>query len=388
MTDKTNPGILDYLVLLVKWKRLFLVLMAGVFVFSYLAIYFFVDVEYEATATIMPTEEKQLGGVSALMKNLGNIPLALGGGTKNADMDLYTTILGSRPLLEKVITNFDLLKDYHVNSMEKAVMVLRKKIKGHVTDENAYEIVVRANSAQKSADIASYVLDILNKTVIEFEVAKSRNNRIFLEQRYKEMNENLRIAEDSLQYYQEKTGMFEAQEQTKMIITAYSSIEAELITKQIELSILENTLSKESPELERVRMEVKEYGLKLENMKSEGDKNGVILALNSLPQAGKNYVRHYRDVRIYSSILEFLVPLYEQARFDEQKDVPVIQVIENPVAPEKKVFPPRVVFSLLITLGSVIVGFFYVLIQENDNWKKSEKLIYIRTNLGKWKREK
>jgi capsule polysaccharide export protein KpsE/RkpR len=336
----------------------------------------------------LPSEDKQLTGVSAIMKNLSNLPIGLGTNTKTADMDLYTTVLSSRPFLEQIITKFDLMKDYKLVSMEKAVKTLRKQIKGKVNDESAYEITVRAGSAQKAADITNYVLEVLNKTIVELNVAKSRNNRIFLEDRYNEMTANLRLAEDSLQYYQEKTGMFEAKEQVKLIITTYSTIEAELISKQIELSILENTLSKESPQLETLRMQVKEYAQKLDEMKKGGQSNGIILGLESLPLAAKQYIRHFRDVEIYSKILEFLIPMYEQARFDEQKNVPVVQVVEYPVPAEKKAYPPRMIFSLIITFGGLLITFFYVLMNENDNWKKDEKIIFIRENIKKWKRSR
>ncbi len=385
MADTHDSSFLDYMVLLVKWKRLFIIVAIALFTVSYLGIYFFIDEEYESTATILPTEDKQLAGVSAIMKNLSNLPIGLGANTKSADMDLYTTVINSRPVLEQIITKFDLLKDYRLESMEKAVKTLRKQIKGKVNDENAYEITVRASSARKAADIANYVLELLNKTIVELNVAKSRNNRIFLEQRYNEMTSNLRLAEDSLQYYQETTGMFEAKEQTKLIITTYSTIEAELISKQIELSIVENTLSKESPQLENLRVQVKEYAKKLDEMKKGGESNSIILGLDSLPLAAKQYIRHYRDVEIYSQILEFLVPMYEQARFDEQKNVPVLQVVEYPVPAEKKAYPPRTIFTLIITFGGLIITYFYVLVNENDNWKKDEKIKYIRENIRHWK---
>jgi len=202
MGDFRDSSFLDYLVLLVKWKRLLLIVAASLFTISYLFIYFFVAEEYESTATILPAEDKQVSGVSAIMKNLSNLPVGLSASTKNADMDLYTTIINSRPTIEQIISKFDLLKEYKTESMEKAVKTLRKQIKGKVNDENAYEITVRASSAKKASDIASYLLELLNKTIVELNVAKSKNNRIFLEQRYNEMSANLHIAEDSLQYYQ------------------------------------------------------------------------------------------------------------------------------------------------------------------------------------------
>ena len=385
MGDFRDSSFLDYLVLLVKWKRLLLIVAASLFTISYLFIYFFVAEEYESTATILPAEDKQVSGVSAIMKNLSNLPVGLSASTKNADMDLYTTIINSRPTIEQIISKFDLLKEYKTESMEKAVKTLRKQIKGKVNDENAYEITVRASSAKKASDIASYLLELLNKTIVELNVAKSKNNRIFLEQRYNEMSANLHIAEDSLQYYQERTGMYEAKDQTRLIITTFSTIEAELISRQVELSIAENTLSKESPQLEELRMQVKEYSKKLDEMKRGSENKSIILGLDSLPLAAKQYVRHYRDVEVYTRILEFLVPMYEQARFEEQKDIPVLQVVEYPVQPEKKSYPPRTIFSLMITFGGLLITFFWILIEENDSWKKSEKAMFILTNITKWR---
>ncbi|HTY10702.1 MAG TPA: Wzz/FepE/Etk N-terminal domain-containing protein [Bacteroidota bacterium] len=387
MAETHESEFVDYLVLVVKWKKVLVSLAVGLMLFSYLMVYLFVDPQYDSSAIILPTESQQ-NGISNLMKNIGTLPMGLGGigtSTRAVDMDLYSTILGSRAMLEKIVMKFDLLNDYHLTSMEKAVEVLRTKIKKRVTDENAYEIIVRASSPRKSADMANYILEELNRDVVELNVAKSRDNRIFLEQRYSEMTKNLRLAEDSLQFYQENTGMLEAIEQSKLIISAYSSLEADLISKQMELAILEKTQSKESPQLESVRLQVNEYEKKLNAMKTGSEGNGVILALDSLPSAAKQYFRHFRDVEIYSKILEFLVPMYEQSRFDEQKNTPVLQVIDFPVVPEKKSYPPRFLFSLIITVVGLLIAFFYILLNENSEWKNSEKMKFIRSNIFKWK---
>jgi len=386
MSDPQNKEFLDYIVMIVKWKKLFLQIALGLLIVSYLGIYFLIDEEYEATATIVPSEDKSLGGLSSIMKNLGNIPIAgLKGSSTNAEMDLYVTIIDSRSMLENIIMKFNLQKEFNQPSMEKAVKQLKKNINTKVTDENAFEIRVRAGTSQQAVDINNYILENLNETIVQLNILKSKNNRIFLEQRYKEVNNNLRIAEDSMQMYQQSSGMLEVKEQTKLIVDAYTKIESEVLTKQIELSILENTYSKDSPLVDNLRVEVKEYEKKLAEMKRSGGKESVILALNSLPLKAKNYIRHYRDVEIYSAILEFLVPLYEQAKFEEQKNVPVLQVIDTPRLPEKKAYPPRTLFAALITFGGLIITYFYVLLRENERWKNNDKLMYISENILRWK---
>jgi len=382
--ETKNTDFFDFLVLMVKWKKFLLLITASVFVVSYLFIYFFIQEEFEAKSVIIPSDNQQISGLSSLMKNLGNLPLGLKGNSASAEIDMFTTILNSRSTLEDIIRKFDLQKDYDPESMEKTVKAFKKSIKTEVTDENAYEITVNAYSPEKAVDISNYILELINKREIALNVAKSKNNRMFLEERYNEMKENLRLAEDSMSVYQQETGMFEAKEQTKLIINAYSIIESELTAKQIELSIVEKTFSENSSQVQNLRTTVVEFQKKLNEMKTGENGENVILALNTLPLKAKAYLRHYRNVEIYSKILEFLVPMYEQARFEEQKNVPVLQIVDAPVKPEKKSYPPRVLFSLLIAFGSFIISFFYVLFQENEQLKKSEKLDYIFGNIARW----
>jgi len=383
--ETKNADFFDILILLVKWKKFLLLVSAFVFILSYLSIYLFIPEEFEAKSVIIPSDNQQLSGLSSLMKNLGNLPIGLKGSSSSAEMDMYTTILNSRSTLEDIIKKFDLMKDYNPESMEKTVKAFRKSIVTEVTDENSYAITVRAYTPKKAVDISNYILELINKREIELNIAKSKNNRMFLEERYNEMKDNLRLAEDSLSLYQQETGMFEAKEQTKVIINAYSTIESELTAKQIELSIVEKTFAENSSQVQNLRTEVNEFEHKLKEMKQGDNGESIILALNTLPLKAKNYLRHYRDVEIYSKILEFLVPMYEQARFEEQKNVPVLQIVDAPVTPEKKAYPPRVLFSFLIAFGGFIISFFYVLFQENEKLRKSEKLKYIFENATRWK---
>ncbi|MGE5401921.1 MAG: hypothetical protein ACM3S2_16095, partial [Ignavibacteriales bacterium] len=296
----------------------------------------------------------------------------------------FNTIIQSRSTLEKVIHKFDLEKDYKLKSMEKTVKQLRENVKTETTDDNAYKITVRANSAKKAADMVNYILELLNETVININVKKSSDNRQFLEQRYNEIKNDLSLAEDSLQIYQERSGLLEAKEQTRDILETYSKLEADVMTKRLELKIMEKVNDEKSPKLDLMKTQLNEYEKQLNQMKNKGEGNGVFLALNSLPQKGKKYLRYYRDVQVYSTILEFLVPMYEQAKFDERKSIPVLQVIDYGVPAEKKSFPPRTVLVLVITLGALMLIYIYLLIRENRQIKSSEKLNYIKKNIFSW----
>jgi uncharacterized protein involved in exopolysaccharide biosynthesis len=61
------------------------------------------------------------------------------------------------------------------------------------------------------------------------------------------------------------------------------------------------------------------------------------------------YADLYRRVKVQETVFELLTQQYEMARIEEAKDLPVISVIDAPGIPEKKSFPPRVIFTLVFT---------------------------------------
>lgn len=356
MAEYKGLDFLDLLVVLTKWKKFLLILIVSTFLISYLAIYFLIDEEFDSKALIIPSDDaSSSGSISGIMKNLKDLPLGLGGTSKSQSTDLYLTIIYSRSNLENLINKFDLMNDYGLESIEKTVKLFSKKIEAQVTDEEAFEITVRAKSNEKAANIVNYLLEILNQKVIELNVAKSRNNRIFLEKRYAELKENLRIVEDSLQRFQQSTGLYEAKEQLKLIASAYTELETKISMKKIELEILENVYEKESPQADMLRREINLMESEFNGLKRNKNDESFLLALNSLPENMKIFLRLYRDIEIYTAILEFIVPIYEQSKLEEQKNIPVLQVIDFGVVPEKKAYPPRLLIALIIT---VIIFFF------------------------------
>jgi hypothetical protein len=58
-----------------------------------------------------------------------------------------------------------------------------------------------------------------------------------------------------------------------------------------------------------------------------------------------------------------LTQQYEIARIQEAKEIPVVRVIDAPAIAEKKSFPPRALFTLLLALLSVSVAAAWIVIR-------------------------
>ncbi len=387
MPDK-NRNILHFFALLVKYKRPLIITFIITAFISYLTIYFLIEEKFDASATIIPIQENTISPIAGFLKDL---PIDItGSGFSNTDMSMYSTIIYSRTLLENVIQKFNLIRVYRLDTSqvdykEKALKTLKDNLSAKETDNNAYEITVRANDPKLAAEMTNYVIGELNDRIIDLKISKSRQNKQFLEARLDEIKGKLKQSEDSLMIFQKKSGLLAADEQIKGIMDAYSTLETGLIEKQIEKSISQKIMSKDDPRLQNIEIAEKQYQEILKNVKTSGRDDSPFLALSSLPQKAVDYYRLLRTVEINNKLLEFTMPLYEQAKFEEQKDIPVLQVVDYAVPPAKKSFPPRLIITLSITIGVMFLVLIFILIRENDNLNRSEEYEYIRKNLFTFK---
>lgn len=390
MVEDKKIDLLDYLVILIKWKKFLILLLLPTMIVTYLAIYFLIEEQFDAEALIIPAEDTSMGGIASLIGNLDvDLPFDLGA-TSSPEMGLYSTIIYSRTNLQKVIDKFNLYQVYKLTPetkdyKKKAVEILEDNISAIETEFGAFSLEVRANSPELAANIANFIIDELNSTLIRIRTEKSRNNRIFLQDRIVEIRENLRASEDSLIIYQSVSGILQPEEQFKGIVEAYTSIESELIAKKIQKSILENIKGEQSIDVSNMQFEIEEIERKLGELKKHGEPSGILPSLETLPSKAINYFRILREVEINSAILEFVLPLYEQSKIEEKKDIPTLQVIDSAIPPEKKSFPPRMILTLLVSLSVFFILFLFILMSENKNLQESEKMKFVKENLFKWR---
>ncbi len=79
MAEYKGFDILDYLVLIVKWKKFLLATFVIAMVLTYLSVFFLIDERYDSTALIIPAENSDLSGISSLMKSFSNLPISIPG---------------------------------------------------------------------------------------------------------------------------------------------------------------------------------------------------------------------------------------------------------------------------------------------------------------------
>jgi len=323
---------------------------------------------YKSTASVFPAEKADLfgglDGIASIAKAFSP-SRALGALGGSSEADRYVAILKSGTVLNAVIRKFDLVRVYDIGSypVEKTTKELLSNVEFSIEPEGNLVIAVYDRDPQRAADMANFFVEMLNRTNSELSVQNARGNRAFIEQRYRKNQIDLKEAEDSLKTFQKRHGVIALPEQTEASIKAAAEILGQLALKEVEVGILTRNLSADNASVQGVQIEVEELRKKLGEMKtgsgSARNDPGVFVPFARIPDLAAEYVRRVRDVEIQYKILQFITPLYEQAKVEENRQTPSVLVLDTAGPAERKSKPKVALYTLialvLSTLFSVVV---------------------------------
>lgn len=349
----------DLLVVVIRHLRV-IVGIVSVSVVLGLVLAFTVTRYYKSVTRILPPKESPtlagLAGLSNLVKNLPGGLSKFGG---DSDPHDYIALLKSRTISEEIVNRFQLKSVYEISdsSMEKTMKALWSNVEVDWTEENTLEIRVWDEDGQRAADMANAFVALLNQRSYELQTQEGRNNRVFIEQRVVQNREDLFTAEQELKRYQEQEGLIILPEASSGGIGAIAELYAMKVQKEIELGVLAHSVDPTSPLYQRALLEYRSIEEKIAR----------------IPDVGMNSLRRFREVAIQQKIMEIIVPLYEQAKINEHKDVPVAYVLD-PAKPGERPDRPRRLFVLGITtfLG-LVIAFGTVTVLEYRAWVLSAR---------------
>ncbi len=119
-----------------------------------------------------------------------------------------------------VINKFHLMKYYGIddNNMDKAIKAFRDDISADPNEYGMIDFSIINKNPKISAEIANYLVDLVDSLNIKFNIERARNNRVFIEKRYVQNVRDLKNAEDSLFKFQRKYGIVAVPEQLEVTV--------------------------------------------------------------------------------------------------------------------------------------------------------------------------
>ena len=340
---------------------------------------------YASKAVVLSSGAGQFNFLSSISP----IPVAdFGLSTINEDINNFIAILQSRTVKEYMVNKFKLVESYNQRDIEFAMEAFEEKMELEVTEEGTLEISIIDKDPLVAKQMVSEVLIMLDQINQNIGMEAGRYNREFLEKRLNQNKHDLEKAELALKTFQEKTGIIDlvAQLSSTMqmsaqaynsIFEAYTALYAEKIGTETELAVAKTTLSINNPTIMQLEKLLDMQTFQLENLMIKLDEKLQYLlsnitpaqidtipniefsvSFNSLPSLGLENGRLIREVELQSTIQEILIPQFEQAKLEETKNIPTLQVIDKPKVAINKSKPKRA----LIVIGSTLMSFLVSLI--------------------------
>jgi uncharacterized protein involved in exopolysaccharide biosynthesis len=370
------------------WVRRWMVigiLVAGILVSLLYA--FHLPAVYTSTTTLMPPDSTSpdFSIMDALSSNpatrLGSEALGL-----YTPGDLFTSILGSRNVQDGLINRFDLAHYYKTRLIEDT----RKSLAADtniVVDQKSgvITISVTAKNPVLASNLARGYVEELNRVMTENSTSAARRERIFLEERVKDVKQKLDESAKELSQFSAKSGAIDMASQTKSMVEEGLRLQAELIDGRSQLAALRQTYSEDNLRVRALEAHNAELQQQLNKMGGLPQGSGANAdttkspypTADELPTLGLTYYDLEREMRVEEALWETLTRQYEAAKVEEAEELPTVRVLDVAGIPGRKSGPSQrlivesgALFSLVVALIAVLVGMIWEAMDPQDEPKR------------------
>ena len=279
-------------------------------------------------------------------------------------------ILQSRNVQNAMIARFDLMRYYGSRFIENA----RRTLKANTTIDQDRKsgiitISVTDTNAQFASKLAQGYIGELNRVMTENSTSAARRERIFLEGRLTEVKRDLDESSKALSQFSSKSKAFDIQTQAKSMVDAELHMQGELAEGRSQLAALRQTYSEDNYRVKAVAARNAELEREIDSLSGFSKKGGTTANTTAgaypsaveLPSLGLTYYDLSRKVHVDEEVWQSLTKQYEIARVQEAKEVPTIQVLDEPNVPNVKYGPSRSIIviactfiSFLLSVGAVL----------------------------------
>ncbi|MCD4828672.1 MAG: hypothetical protein K8R90_04475 [Candidatus Cloacimonetes bacterium] len=384
MSNK-QADIFDVLTIVAKHRTMILIILAIVSVAS-VAYALFVTQYWTSHAVLRPVDDGgNLMGMGASFLGLGSA--LLGGGMSYRGED-FLTIMRSRTFSEDVIRQFSLIEHFEIEesdslvAMERALKKLTRNFRDVYFDEEdgTVHIVILSKDKQMSREIANYYWHELDQYNRHYKITKGRENRIFIEQRLNEVKDEIESLAKQLQSFLEENNTIQLEEQTRQIIGIYAELVTSKVEVDLELEYARQFLSDESMDMSRLLEKQRILSEQIRDMEGqrESEHPKYILALDRFPELQYKYGKLMLEFEVQKKIYEFLYPQFEQARIDELKDTPTIELIDEARLAGRRSKPRRARLCITNFVVALIASIFLAFVVEYVQLNREKAVLFWR----------
>ena len=330
---------------------------------------------YAANTTLMPPGDSS--PLSSMIGMLSNPAATMTTEALGLDTpgELFVKILESRNVEDGLVGRFNLKSHYKTRTDDDTRKVLASSTSvSSDLKSGVITVSVKDTNPQFAANLANGYVQELNRVVSDDSTSSARRERLFLEERLKQVKQELDESSLALSQFSSKSKTVDPSSQVKSMIDEGAKLEAELIEARSQLAGLRQTYSEENSRVKAAEANIGELesqigamsGLSKPSSSTADAGNSPYPTVAALPSLGVTYADLDRRVKVDEAVWDTLTRQYEAAKVEEVKEVPTVRVLDAAIAPERKDGPHR---SLILLIGAFLsLGVALAVVAGLDAW--------------------
>jgi len=332
---------------------------------------------YQATTVILPetTEGAGAGELKAAFLEQFGVAGLSGGST--APSEVFEAVLKSKELAKQVFKRYDYAS---VMGIPQGRIETAAKSFGETLDvkkermEPTLSLSIQSSDPYLAADLANtYVIELDKYNRVDM-VTSARRLRKYIEKRLEAANRELEQAQEDLRNFQEKHKAISISKQAEATLEVLGEMEARRVELEIQLAAKKKFYRGTHIEIEQLKAQIAALQKNIDRLTySEKPKIGIerekgrvefYIPLTQIPALNFDESRLLLKVKAKTGVVTMLTTQIEQAKLDEAKDLPTINVLDWAAPPDRPIKPK---LKLNIILGFVValfLGIFLIFLLE------------------------
>lgn len=326
---------------------------------------------YRSVLTVVAAKQQKAGLSGLLGGDLAGLASGLDSSLGGADVQRIAAVLQSVAVSDAAIERFHLKDRYGEMYQEAARDALWKHCDVKVLSKPG---LVQLSCEDKDGRFAQELLEFFSKhgnDVFRRVNASSASEEVhFLEKRVAQLRTSAEETAAQVREFQEKHGIVDLDSQSKALVSALSTLNAQRINKQLELDYArrfssgdETTLQQltsqlsvmdqQMRDLEQTRPDALDGGPAARREKSRG----VFPAALDVPKLRAEYEALYRERKVAEATLLFSLERLEAAQANAARDTSTFIVLDPPTLPTRHSRPKKSIVVLATTLLGALAAF-------------------------------
>ena len=359
MNMEPERNILDYIYVLVRWRRMIITCFFAVTLVT-AGISLVLPKAYRAYATVYPPQDTGggLGGLSTLLQELPFNLMGLGGEAVSATE--FVPVVESESVRLSVAERFDLAARYGASHQSELLDMISNRLEVGLSREQFLTISYEADSPELAAELTNAFVEELKNALERRNQNKTSAYLAYLEERLKEAEQDMLEVERRYRDFQNKHMVLDVETQIKTQLETASTLIGSLAELIIKRDVQSKRMTADNPELKKLDIEIQTTRQVLDDMlmgqvpdslrssDSGGQLPEIFKPFRQLPELGLAALPLIRDIQIQNAIYQFVKQEYEKTRFENEKGTQVVTVLDYARPPDTRSYPRR---SLMVAIA-------------------------------------